>query len=96
MPFELPVWAIDALRGVTPEEVYQALNAPRRWARPSTGAPIRVTLIAGRTTAGRPLVIACREIEHFTLLIIGARELTGSDLTVFEKWEEHSDEPFQG
>ncbi|WP_331722950.1 hypothetical protein [Nocardia sp. NBC_00511] len=96
MPFELPDWALDALRGVTPEEIFQVLRARRRWARPSTGAPIQVTLIAGRTHSGRPLVVATREIEPFTWMIIAARELTGADLALYEKWEVTTDEPFEG
>ncbi|MBL1080238.1 hypothetical protein JK358_38170 [Nocardia sp. 2] len=96
MPFELPDWARAALRGVTPEEIEQVLRARRRWARPSTGAPIQVTLIAGRTTSGRPLVIATREISPFTAIVISARELTGADLAVYEEWEEGTDEPFNG
>ncbi|MFB7837831.1 hypothetical protein ACWIGW_45395 [Nocardia brasiliensis] len=96
MPYELPWWAESKLRGVTREEVDQVLTARRRWPRPSTGGPVRVTLIAGRTLAGRPVVVAVREVAPFQSLIVAAGELSGDDLAAFEQWEASSDEPYQG
>ncbi|MFI7531627.1 hypothetical protein [Nocardia salmonicida] len=96
MPYELPEWAESKLRGVTADEVDQVLTARRRWPRPSTGGPVPVTLIAGRTHAGRALVVAVREVEPFRSLILAAGELTGTDLEVFEKWEVSTNEPNEG
>ncbi|KZM73314.1 hypothetical protein [Nocardia terpenica] len=96
MGYDLPEWAESKLRGITAAEVFEVLGARRRWARPSLGGPIRVTLVAGRTAAGRPLMVAVREIERFTSLIIAARELTDADLAAFEIWEAETDEPFEG
>ncbi|MGW5569679.1 hypothetical protein ACWEVD_00640 [Nocardia thailandica] len=94
MPYELPEWAEEKLRGVTLEEVSEVLNAPRRWARPSTGGTLQVTLVAGRTEAGRPLRVALHSLERFRTLILAAGELTGDQLAEFEKWEV-SNEPNQ-
>jgi hypothetical protein len=44
------------------------------------GGPVRVTLIAGRTGVGRPVVVAVREVEPFRSVIVAAGELTGDDL----------------
>ncbi|MFE7745119.1 hypothetical protein [Nocardia sp. NPDC057455] len=96
MPYELPPWAESKLRGVTAEEVDQVLTARRRWPRPSTGGPVPVTLIAGRTNTGRPLVVAVREVARFHSVVIAAGELTGEDLTAFEEWEVRSEEPYDG
>jgi hypothetical protein len=96
MPYELPPWAESKLRGVTREEVDQVLTARRRWPRPSTGGPVRVTLIAGRTATGRPVMVAVREVVPFRSLIVAAGELTGADLAAFEDWEVKTDEPYEG
>ncbi|MEU2106413.1 hypothetical protein [Nocardia sp. NPDC019255] len=96
MPYWLPDWAESHLRGVTREEVDQVLTARRRWPRPSTGGPIRVTLIAARTASGRPVVVAVREVAPFESLVVAAGELAGADLAAFEKWEAEADEPYEG
>ncbi|WP_280264672.1 hypothetical protein [Nocardia wallacei] len=96
MPYWLPPWAESHLRGVTPEEVDQVLTARRRWPRPSTGGPVRVTLIAGRTLAGRPVVVAVREVAPFESIVVAAAELAGEDLAAFEEWEVTADEPYEG
>ncbi|MGF0320930.1 hypothetical protein [Nocardia fluminea] len=95
MPYELPEWAESKLRGVTPEEVHEVLTARRRLPRPSTGGEVPVTLIAGRTHAGRPVVVAVREVEPFRSLIITASELTGAMLADFEKWEVSTNGPHE-
>ncbi|MGW6728746.1 hypothetical protein ACWF9G_22840 [Nocardia sp. NPDC055029] len=96
MPYELPEWAESKLRGVTRDEVKEVLTARRRWPRPSTGGPVPVTLIAGRTRAGKPVKVAVREVEPFRSLIVAAGELTGDDLAEFEKWEVSTDGPYEG
>ncbi|MFI7524567.1 hypothetical protein [Nocardia salmonicida] len=96
MPYELPEWAESKLRGVTREEVEEVLSAPHRWARPSTGGTLKATLIAGRTTAGKPVKVAVHALGPFRSLILAAGELTGEDLAEFEKWEVAADEPYQG
>ncbi|UGT62153.1 hypothetical protein [Nocardia asteroides] len=96
MPYELPEWAESKLRGVTPDEIDQVLSGRRKWPRPSTGASLRVTLIAGRTEAGRPLFVAVHRVGTFHWLVLGAEELTGAELAAFEDWEERTDEPFTG
>ncbi|ATL72487.1 hypothetical protein [Nocardia terpenica] len=96
MPYELPEWAAARLRGVTVAEVFQVLRARRKWARPSTGSDLRVTLIAGRTDAGRPILVAVHQDAPFHSVIIAAGELTGDNLDAFTRWEAETDEPFEG
>ncbi|WP_157103545.1 hypothetical protein [Nocardia harenae] len=96
MPFQLPEWAESRLRGVTPGEVDEALSARRRLALPSTSEHPQVTLIAARTHSGRPLIVAVHRVGQWQWEIIAAGELTGERLAVFQRWEEGSDEPFEG
>ncbi|GAB2451627.1 hypothetical protein GCM10027262_76020 [Nocardia tengchongensis] len=96
MPIEIPPWAEARLRGVTVAEVFQVLRARRRWARPSTGHELTVTLIAGRTDSGRPILVAVREVAPFESIVIAAGELIGDSLDEFTRWEAETDEPFAG
>ncbi|MFR9753638.1 hypothetical protein ACL02S_21735 [Nocardia sp. 004] len=96
MPYELPEWAASRLRGVTVAEVFQVLEARRRWARPSMGSELHVILIAGRTDAGRPIMVAVHEVAPFHSVIIAAGEMSGGNLDTFTKWEAEADEPYEG
>lgn len=88
MPYEWEEWALQALRGIEPYEVRQALGAARRWPRPATGAHgLPVVTIWSRTAAGRPVVVAVYRITGFTWKIIGAREMTEKELVEFTQWE---------
>ena len=89
MPFEWEEWALQALAGIQPYEVRQALDAGRRWPRPATGSHgLRVLTIWSRTTAGRPLVVALLHITSSTWRIIGARDMTEKELVEFASWED--------
>jgi len=92
MGFEWSTWALAALSGVEPYEVNQALQGS--WPRPALGGPagLRVLTFWGRTRAGRPLLVAARRVEEREWLIIGAREMTSTELAEFEKWEAQRDE----
>jgi len=96
MPFEIPDWAAARLRDVTVAEVFQVLRARRRWARPSTGNDLTVTLIAGRTDAGRPIMVAVHQDAPFHAIVIAAGPLTGDNLEAYTRWEAETDEPFEG
>ena len=88
MPYEWEEWALAALTGIEPYEVRQALEAKRRWPRRATSAAVPVLTIWSRTMAGRPLVVAVYHVSGFTWKIIGARELTDTELVEFRQWEE--------
>jgi len=78
-----------ALEGITPFEVRQVLDAPRRW--PRTGmdhSGTRVLTIWGRTRTSRALVVAVYHVSGFTWKIIGARELSVAELAEYTRWEE--------
>jgi hypothetical protein len=47
-----------------------------------------VVTLWGRTVAGRPLIVAVYHVADFTWKIIGAREMTSTELTEFGRWEE--------
>jgi hypothetical protein len=69
--------------------VRQALEDKRRWPRRASSAPgISVVTVWGRTTAGRPLIVAVYHIAGFTWKIIGARDMTDKELIEFSQWEE--------
>lgn len=92
MGFEWPQWALEALHGIEPNEVVQALDAKRRLPRPArsaTGVPV-VTVWA-RTRAGRPLIVAVRRSDPWTWLIVGAREMYLQERAEFARWEEAQD-----
>jgi hypothetical protein len=89
VPFEWDDWALAALVGIEPYEVWQALGARRRWPRRATSATgVAVLTVWGRTAAGRPLVVAVYDMTGFTWKIIGARDMTDKELTEFSEWEE--------
>lgn len=51
--------------------------------------PPKVLAIFGGTRAGRPLLaLVWLDRDGFDHLIVGARELTGEELVMFERWEE--------
>jgi hypothetical protein len=88
VPYEWDDWALAALVGIEPYEVWQALDARRRWPRRATSVTgIPVLAVWGRTIAGRPLVVAVYHVAGFTWKIIGARELTDKELIEFSQWE---------
>jgi hypothetical protein len=89
VPYEWDDWAVAALFGIEPYEVWQALEAKRRWPRQATGATgSPVLTVWGRTVAGRPLIVAIYRITAFAWKIIGAREMTDEELIEFSRWEE--------
>lgn len=86
MPYEWEDWALRALAaGIEPYEVRQVLEYPHRWPRPASGS--RVLTIWGRTSAGRPLLVAVYHVDGFTWKIIGARELTTAEQNDLAAWE---------
>ena len=89
MPFEWEEWALQALAGIEPHEVRQALDAGRRWPRPAASSSgLRVLTVWSRTAAGRPLVVAVLHISGITWRIIGARDMTEKELAEFTDWED--------
>jgi hypothetical protein len=52
---------------------------------------MRVLTVWARTRTGRPLIVAVRQVDAWDWQILGAREMSGADLTEFEKWEAHRD-----
>lgn len=70
------------------------LSAARQLPVPGTAGGVRVLAIFARTRAGPPLMVLVRpDRGGFDHLIIGARELTGDELVMFERWEEkHGDD----
>jgi hypothetical protein len=92
--YEWSGWALDALQGIEPHEVMQALGARRRWPRRASGpAGVPVLTVWARTREGRPLIVAVRQVDEWDWLIVGARDLTPMESTEYEQWEkEHSDE----
>lgn len=90
VPYEWEDWALSALKGIEPYEVWHVLEeASRRWPRPAAGPQgLPVLTIWGRTRAGRGVIVAVRRVEDFTWKIIGAREMTSRELAEFCRWEE--------
>ncbi len=93
MGYEWQGWALDALRGLEPYEVLQALGAERRWPRWAV-APngVRVLTVWARSDAGRPLIVAVRQIDAWDWQIIGARVMDGGNVAEFEEWEARGDD----
>lgn len=84
--------ALDALRGIEPHEVVQALAARRRWPRPASGpGGVSVLTVWARTRDGRPLIVAVRQTDPWTWAIIGARDLRPRERIEFARWEEEFD-----
>jgi hypothetical protein len=80
------------LRGIEPYEVMQVLSAKRRLPVPGTSGNVPIIAICARTNAGRPLVIAVRQIGGFEQQIVGARDLNPDELPQFEQWEAGHDD----
>jgi hypothetical protein len=88
---EWPGWALDALRGLEPYEVVQALGA--RWPRPAVGSGgLAVLTIRARTDSGRPLIVAVRRTGDRNWLILGARDMRLRERAEFARWEGTRDE----
>jgi hypothetical protein len=80
---------LSALVGIEPYEVRQALEAKRRWPRPGTGpSGARVLTVWGRSLDGRALIVAVYHISGFTWKIVGARDMTDTELAEFTQWEQ--------
>jgi hypothetical protein len=80
--------ALKSLRGVEPYEVMQALGARRRWPRRAEGPYGHVAMtIWARTDAGRPLIVAVRQLSGWDWQIVGARDLRPDELRGVERWE---------
>ncbi|WP_280266068.1 hypothetical protein [Nocardia wallacei] len=90
MGFEWPDWALAHLIGIETSEVRQILESRRRWPRLAHDGNVAVLTLWARTDAGRPLIVAARRQDSWTWLIIGAREMRGDELTVFEQWEQEN------
>ena len=89
MPFEWDEWAMQALVGIDPDEVRQVCGGKRRWPRPAVGpSGVRVLTIWGRTVDSRPLIVAVRHLDDTTWKIIGARDLSATELDELARWEE--------
>ena len=92
MGYEWPGWALDALRGIEPHEVMQALGADRRWPRGAAGpGGVGVLTVWARTRPGRPLIVAVRQVGDWDWLIIGARDMHPTETAEFERWEASHD-----
>ena len=94
MGYEWLSLALDSLAGIAPSEVTQVLAGKRRWPRMATdpGTGITVLTIWGRTQAGRPLIVAIREVGDLEWQIVGARPVQLGELAEFEEWEAKTDE----
>ncbi|GAB2697156.1 hypothetical protein [Nocardia thraciensis] len=90
MGFEWPDWALAHLIGIETSEVRQILASRRRWPRLADDGNVAVLTLWARTDAGRPLIVAAHRQDSWTWLIIGAREMRGDELTVFEQWEQEN------
>ena len=88
----VPYWwlpqALALLAGIEAYEVLQVLSADRRRPVPAIAGGIRVLTIWGRTSKGRPLIVAVRMVDQFDQLIVGAKEMDAAELARFEEWEE--------
>jgi hypothetical protein len=49
-----------------------------------------VLSVWGRTGTGRPLIVATRQQDQWTWLIIGAREMRADEQKMFEQWEQEN------
>jgi hypothetical protein len=79
---------LDALRGIEPSEVMQALGASRRWPVPASGSSgVPVLSVWARTDANRPLIVVLRSAGGLDWLIIGAREMNADEQKTFKQWE---------
>ncbi|MCM6772447.1 hypothetical protein NDR87_00810 [Nocardia sp. CDC159] len=90
MGFEWPDWALAHLIGVEPHEVREVLGMARRWPRPADDGNVTVLSIWARSAGGRALIVVTRQVDQWTWLIVGAREMRAQELTEFEKWEQEN------
>lgn len=89
VPYEWEEWALQALAGVQPYEVRQALEAKHRWPRAAADAAgFQVLTVWARTHDGRPLIVAVHHVHGFTWKIIGARDMADAELAEFTRWEQ--------
>lgn len=88
MGFVWMEWALRGLRGVEPHEVHQVLSGRRRPVPASEAiVGIKVMTFWGRTTSGRPLIVAARHVGQWDWMLIGARDMTSEEISEFERWE---------
>jgi hypothetical protein len=86
--YEWPGWAMDALRGIEPHEVVQALGSMRRWPRRAVApSGLAVLTVWARTAGGRPLIVAVQRIDDWDWLILGARDMRLPERAEFARWE---------
>lgn len=80
--------AVVAGRGIEPYEVMQVLNTPG-WLPVPARSPdgLSVLTIWGRTTAGRPLIVAVRLLGGRSAMILGARDMDPGERERLETWE---------
>ena len=78
---------LRSLRGITPDEVMQALDSPRRMPRSGSSGGVRVLTIWARTLTGRPLIVVIRRTGSLHQRILTAREMGADELASFEAWE---------
>lgn len=81
-----------ALKGIEPYEVLQVLAARRRLPIPGRSGGIPVLAIIGRTRTGRALLVVVHVGSDFDQEIVGAREPTREEMTMFEHWEASTNE----
>jgi hypothetical protein len=81
---------LNALVGIEPYEVQQALGYRHRWPQatidPQTG--LRVLTIWGRTRQGRALAVTVRQLGNFNQKIIGVRDMAPEELAEYTRWEQ--------
>ncbi|MEU4692933.1 hypothetical protein [Actinoplanes sp. NPDC023714] len=87
MGYEWLTAALAALRDVETWEVTEVLSAELRLPMAAESAGVHFLTISGRTSSGRPLVVAVRLLGGHQQQIIGAREMTPDELARFEAWE---------
>ncbi|MGH3655476.1 MAG: hypothetical protein ACRDUA_02355 [Micromonosporaceae bacterium] len=87
MGYEWLARALEALHGVEPYEVVQALGARRRWPVPAMSGEVKVLSIWSRTQAGRPLIVVVRPGHGLDWTILGARGMNSTELARFQRWE---------
>jgi hypothetical protein len=92
MGYEWLESALDQLKGVEPHEVGQVLAADRRWPRRAVAdTGVTVMTVWGRTRAGRPLIVAVKQVDTWDWLIVGARGMRPDEAASFEAWEARND-----
>ncbi len=87
MPYRWWRKTLEALADIEANEVIQALSAEQRRPVPGVALGIPALSIWARTDAGRPLIVGVRHLDGFDWGIIGARDMTPTELAEFEQWE---------